>query len=104
MLDGYQNYIGNKGTSLKSGCGFYIKNSLKYIERKDLNVNIADGNNEYQSFWIEIFNKNSSNIVVGVFYRHPKPNSDSKLCDDLSATVKKLINNNKLCILTGDFN
>ena len=41
---------------------------------------------------------------MGVFYRHPKPNSDSKFCDDLSATLKKLINNNKLCILTGDFN
>ena len=35
-LNGYEKYIGTSGTSLKSGCGFYIRSGLKFVERKKL--------------------------------------------------------------------
>ena len=36
LIQGYHPYQGTKGSSLKSGCGMYIKDSLKTVERKDL--------------------------------------------------------------------
>ena len=50
ILQGYLSYQGTKGSSLKSGCGMYIKDSLKTIERKDLSVKFCDQYNEFQSF------------------------------------------------------
>ena len=41
-IDGYKKYIGTPGTSMKSGCGLYIKNSLKAVERKELDVSFVD--------------------------------------------------------------
>ena len=29
-LEGYQNYLGNRGSSIKSGCGFYVKEGIKF--------------------------------------------------------------------------
>jgi exonuclease III len=103
-LQGYSAYQGTKGHTLKSGCGLYIKNSLKHIERNDLTLSFSDNNNEFQSYWIEIVNKNSANIIVGTFYRHPKPTSDNTFNEQLSLTLNKLINCNKIVIITGDFN
>ena len=33
-LEGCQNYHGNKGSSVKSGCGFYVKEGIKFKARK----------------------------------------------------------------------
>ena len=35
-LKGYQNYHGVKGTSLKNGCGFYVKEGINFKPGKDL--------------------------------------------------------------------
>ena len=104
ILQGYLSYQGTKGSSLKSGCGMYIKNSLKTVERKDLSVKVCDQNNEFQSFWIEIYNKNSANILVGSFYRHPKTDSDDSFNNSLSDTLQKITNENKVIVIAGDFN
>ena len=104
LIQGYTPYQGTKGTSLKSGCGMYIKNSLKTVERTDLRIKICDQENEFQSYWIEIFNKNSANILVGCFYRHPKANSDNTFNDSLLITLQKIANENKIIVITGDFN
>ena len=29
-LEGYQNYHGNRGSSIKTGCGFYVKEGIKF--------------------------------------------------------------------------
>ena len=57
-LQGYWPYTGSLGNSMKGGCGFYIANNINYLERFDLDCSIADGNNEFQSKWIEIINEN----------------------------------------------
>ena len=39
-LEGYQNYHGVKGKSLKSGCVFYVKEGINFKPRKDLDINL----------------------------------------------------------------
>ena len=71
-MEGYQNYHGNRGSSIKSGCGFYVKEGIKFKRRKDLDIVYHDTDNEFQSTWIEILNANKPNIVIGVYYGHHK--------------------------------
>ena len=37
-LTGYQKYIGQQGTTMKSGCGFYISNNITFVPRRDLDT------------------------------------------------------------------
>ena len=103
ILPGYHNYIGNTGTSAKSGCGIYLNKDLNYIPRKDLNVSLADTSFEIETCWIEIINNNKPNTLVGVVYRHPHKN-DTNSIDLLNNTIKKINKENKQIILSGDFN
>ena len=52
-IDVYQTYHGTKRHTLKSGCGFYIKNGLKFSQLADLDMSVTDENNELQSCWTE---------------------------------------------------
>ena len=103
-LAGYQQYLGITGTTIKSGCGFYISNQLKYIPRKDLDITFYNDQNEFQCKWIEIINNKKSNTVIGVFYRHPKKTSDNTFNEKLKVLLKKIKHENKLFIIAGDFN
>ena len=38
----------NKGNSVKSECGFYIKDGINYKPRKDLDIACNDEYNEFQ--------------------------------------------------------
>ena len=73
-LEGYQNYHGNRGSSIKSGYGFYVKEGIKFKPREDLDIAYHDTDNRFQSTWIEILNANKTNIIIGVYYRYPKKN------------------------------
>ena len=103
-LEGYQNYCGMKGKTLKSGCGCYIRNEIKYKIRNDLNISFVDEGNEFQRFWVEIINEKNPNIIVGVHYRHPKRNSNNSFLDQLKTNLEKIKNSNKIIVVTGDFN
>ena len=103
-LEGYQNFCGVKGKTLKSGCGFFIKNEIKYKIRNDLNISFADDENEFQFFWIEIINDKNPNIILGVCYRHPKKNSNNIFIEKLKIILQRIKNNNKIVVITGDFN
>ena len=46
--------LGQKGLQLKVVCGFYIRNDIKYKQRKYLDISYYDDNNEFQSSWIDI--------------------------------------------------
>ena len=70
-LEGYQNYHGNRGSSIKSSCGFYIKEGIKF-KPQDLDIAYHDTDNEFQSTWIEILNGNKSNKIIGVYYSYPQ--------------------------------
>ena len=49
-LEGYQNYHGNRGSSIKSGRGFYVKEGkkgIKFKTRKDLDIAYHNTDNEF---------------------------------------------------------
>ena len=71
-LEGYQNYHGVKGKSLQNGCGFYVKEGINFKPRKDLEITYSDEDNEFQCSWIELLNEKRLNILVEIYYRHPK--------------------------------
>ena len=48
----------SKGVTTKSGCGFYIRNGIKYKQRKDLDISYYDYYNELQSSGVEIIKEN----------------------------------------------
>ena len=104
MIPGYQPYCDTKGNSLKSGCGFFIKEVLKFIDRNDLNKKIVNEGNEFHSYWIEIINYNNPNVIAGVFYRHPRKNSGDEFVENLKVTLNKIKKRNKHIIMCGDFN
>ena len=70
----YQNYHGDRGSSIKSGCSFYVEEVVKFKPRKDLDIAYHDTDSELQSTCIEIFNGKKPNIIIGAYYRHsPTP-------------------------------
>ena len=83
------------------GTLLYIANHLSYKCRNDLNIYKK---NELESTFIEIANSKTSNIIVGVIYRHPYMD----LADFNSNYLNKLLENiskeQKSMFLLGDFN
>ena len=65
-LESYQNYHGNRGSSVKRSCDFYVKEGIKFKPRKDFDIAYHDPNNEFQSTWVEILNGSKPNIIIGV--------------------------------------
>ena len=72
LLTGYQHYEGISGSTLKGGCGFYIKNNISFVVRQELTKKHSSSQSEYEAHWIEIMHTSKENLVVGVVYRHPK--------------------------------
>ena len=68
-LDGYLDYLGTTGSSLKGGCGFYIKDTLTPIPRSDLGFKIDTPGSETESCWTELVNNSGPNAILGVLYR-----------------------------------
>ena len=85
------------------GVGVYIKDSIVYSIRQDLNFKSVS----YESIWLEISVvvncKNNKNILVGLIYRHPGtsiPDFSKKFSDFLLENV----NNYKDICIFGDIN
>ena len=72
LLPGYQNYHGISGSTLKGGCGFYIRNNILFVLRQELSKKDFSSQSEYEAQWIEIMDISKENVVVGVIYRHRK--------------------------------
>ena len=106
IIEGYLPYEGTTGSSLKGGCGFYIKDTLNYIPRPDLDYKICNNGSEFECKWIELINHGTSkskNIIIGVHYRHPRKNDDLYI-NYLRNTLKKIRIERKKVLITGDFN
>ena len=103
-LEGYQKFLFTPGNSLKGGCGFFVKNGLKVLERKDFDISFSDDTNEYETKWIELVNQNDKNILIGVCYRHPRKKSTDSFCQYLEKTLQKIAKKNTLTFIVGDFN
>ena len=45
-LVSYHPYIGQKGETMRSGCGFFIPSNIKYFSRTDLDIYYVEAGNE----------------------------------------------------------
>ena len=81
------------------GVGVYIKNSLKFHSRDELNL----CRTECETFWIDIENQLDKNIICCIIYRHPNSNLECFL-NQLFTLIEKENTENKYCFLLGDFN
>ena len=86
-LQGYQNYEGICGSTQKGGCGFYIHESISYVNREELNKQHKGKNSEFEAKWIEIVSSTGGNVIIGLTYRHPKQN-DTAFLQYLKETFK----------------
>ena len=102
-LEGYLDYCGTGGSSLKGGCGFYIKETFTPIPRKDLEFKISEPDKQTESCWLELVNEGGPNVLVGVIYRHPSRNNHL-FQEKLKCVLKKVNKEKKKAIICGDFN
>ena len=78
--------------------GLFVKKDLKLVLRNELSVSDC----EFEALWVDIKLSNKK-IVYAVLYPHPNANLET-FTDYLYATLDKTVNENKLCIILGDFN
>ena len=88
-IEGYLDYHGVEGSSLKGGCGFYVKDTYTPIPRKDLEFKVSEQGREVENCWIELVNEAGPNVLVGVFYRHPSKKNEIFL-EKLKPILKKV--------------
>ncbi len=102
-IPGYDDFKFEPTETNCGGTGFYIKDNLDYIIRKDLQINSPT---HYESMFIEIIFPNRKNLIIGCIYRHP---SSSISIEDfmnvyLDPIMQKISLEKKQCVLMGDFN
>ena len=101
-IPGYEFIFEPTETSF-GGTGFYLKDNLDYILRKDLQFN-SPGN--FESMFIEIQFPQKKNLIVGCIYRHPSSSISISNFSNiyLEPILQKISSENKQCVLMGDFN
>ena len=99
----YHDYVGLKGSSMKGGCGFFIGANLSFLPRDEITKSLNETNCEFAPLWLEILNKAGKNTLIGVVYNHPRKDS-APFSDYLQSVFNKMYRENKLVILSGDFN
>ena len=97
------NFVFTPTSTTHGGAGFFIHNSLNFKERNDLTSSL---NECYESKFVEIIFEHQKNIVCGCIYRHRHPGSSISNFNEcfLSPLLEKLSKENKICVLSGDFN
>ena len=98
MIEGYDFYC-TETKSAKGGTAIYIKNNYDSFERDDLKIL----NDDFETVWIEIKNKNNKNIICGCVYRHPRYDMTGFL-KYMEKTLDMLNKENKEIYISGDFN
>ena len=83
------------------GTAIYIKNSLSFAPRPDLQINKPS---QLESNFIEIITSKKTNIIIGCIYRHPNMDLDEFNELYLNVLLEKLNKENKSIFLLGDFN
>ena len=101
-LPGYRNPIHTFTEASNGGVCFYISVDIDFKPRNDLKICEIK---KIESLFIEIINKNGSNAIVGVLYRHPSMDMDEFNDVKLELLLSKLYcEKNKRIYLVGDFN
>ena len=81
------------------GVAIYIKSSLNYVIRDDLNRT----EDEFECIWVEIKNSKSQSILCCCAYRHPNSETQ-KFLDYIESTLSMAKKEKKLLFIMGDFN
>ena len=97
-MEGY-NFISQPTIINAEGVGFYLNQNITFSKRDQFSTSKQD----YEGLWAEVENKHQRNIVCRIIYRHPKGNIETFL-EYLYDIIESVHNENKLCILLGDFN
>ena len=85
--------------SRAGGVGFYIRTSINYRIRPDLDLNV----NNTEDLWLEITVEKNKKVYVAVLYRHPRHNyNDFQLA--LLHSIEKLNKTNSNFYIFGDQN
>ena len=94
-------FIHKDSASLAGGMGLYVKNSIKFNECSNLNINT----DEVENLWIEITTTGKP-LIIGVVYRHPvyKTCAIEHFSNELSSIFHTLNLNEREFYLIGDMN
>ena len=98
QLEGYT-FVSQPSLSNAGGVDFFINNNLLYKIRHDLSESVAG----LETLCIELPVKLNHNLIVGVIYRHPQSDL-SAFMSSLNNNLDKINNEQKYCVLMGDFN
>ena len=88
-IPGYTFINKNKDAGTHGGVAVYIKDSIPFIRRTDLEIN------ELKCIWLEINLPNTKSFLISVWYRPPVYNNNS---------IIKVLSENKEMILSGELN
>ncbi len=92
------NFFKTSSLTQNGGVGLFIRNSLTFKPRIDLDSCTDD----FETVWVEIDNKKDKNFLICCVYRHP-----SSKVDNLTSHFQNLLSNissNKFVFIMGDFN
>ena len=87
--------------SSAGGTVLYIKNTLSYVSRPNLQIYKP---HLLESNFVEIINPKKTNIIIGCIYRHPSMDLEEFNECYLSILLEKLSKENKSVFLLGNFN
>ncbi len=87
----------------RGGIGLFIRDNKDYKIREDLSVFIP---HIFESLFVEIINKSSRNIIVGVVYRpNTEPHADLDIFQSNMFDIMSIITRDQLqCTILGDMN
>ena len=97
-LCGYQ-YLSQPSLSNAGGVAFYIKNNLNFNIRPEFTITADD----FEALWIQVHNNCHSSLLCGIIYRHPNGDLE-RFIEYVSSTADRINQENKTCIIMGDFN
>lgn len=92
------NFVSQPTLTNAGGVGFYIMETINYNIRDDLGIS----KDEVQALWVDIEILNQK-LTCGVLYRHPSVYLEV-FTNYLYSCLDKIQQENKTCVILGDFN
>lgn len=96
-MDGY-NFLSQPSLSNTGGVGLFLRDDIKFSIRDNLSIS----ENDFEALWVDLEIHGLKFLRVAL-YRHPKASLDS-FTNYLYSSLDKIHNQNKLCVILGDFN
>ena len=93
-------FIYNCRTSTHGGAGIFISHEFSFKKRNDLEI---EKHGELESVAIELILRNQKNLICFCIYKHPIM-PITEFMNLLIPVLHKISQENKTCIILGDFN